>query len=624
MEYPDKSPYPNLFSPLQIGLLSLRNRIIMPPLSTRMASDTGGVTNELLDYYRARAKGGPALIIVENTYFSDEKSPGHLSIKDDRFIPRLNQLAEAIQEEGSYAFLQINHGGSLFGKGVNDLSNDAIKQLSDGFAHAAFRAKSAGFDGIEIHGANVYLIHQFLSPKTNKRQDNFGIGLENRMRFALEVYDKCRTQLGDEYPIFFRLNGDEFIDGGWNIDQAKVLALELEKRGIDALHVTASGFESRYWHVQPMGLPRGCLVSIASKIKKTVRVPVIAVGRINNPDLAEEILGEGHADLIAIGRGLVADPDFALKAARGEAGSIATCIACNYCRERAAVRGIPLRCTVNPEAGREKSLVLVKARKNRAVWVVGGGPAGISAAVTLSKRGHEVSLFEAKNRLGGQLYLAQKPPHKEELEGLLTDLRKSIEKSHVKLRLGSMITIEDINKAGPEVMIIATGAYPLFPHLNTDIKQQTAWEILEQGHAVEEKILVMGGGLVGCETALFLSAQGKEVTIAEMLSEIGGGYEPNSRDFLLKKLKEHNIRIFTDVEIEPGNEKDVILLHKSTNLGVSLAPDLIVGAMGVVANRNLFDQLSYAKATKYIIGDAREPKGLAEAIFQGTKIATQI
>ena len=364
------NPYPRLFSPLRVGSLTLPNRIIMPPMGTRLATSAGGVTREQRQYYRVRAAGGAGLIITESCYISMERPTGHLAIHSDDFLPGLNLLAETIQEENCLTFVQLNHRGILHGKNVNDLTQEEIKRFFKEFGAGAARAKAAGFNGIEIHGGNVYLIHQFLSPRVNKRQDEYGGDLQARLRFPLRILEECRNQVGDDYPVFFRLNGNEFIEGGWDLAQARVLALELEKGRVDAIHVTAGGFETRYWHTQPMALPRGCLIPIVAEIKKIVTVPVIAVGRINNPELAEEILQQGQADLVAIGRGLIADPDFPRKAFQGRASEINQCVACNYCRSRVAWKNYPVRCAVNPLAGREGDLQFQKGAEKEGL---GGG-----------------------------------------------------------------------------------------------------------------------------------------------------------------------------------------------------------------------------------------------------------
>lgn len=597
----------------------------MPPMGTRMAHDTGGVSSEMVSYYRERARGGVALIIVESAYVNTERPIGHLAIHSDYFIPGLNRLAEAIIEEGCLAFVQLNHRGALFGKNVNDLSKDEIFQLIKDFGKGAARAKAAGFNGFEIHSGNVYLMHQFLSPKVNQRKDEFGLTLEGRIRFPLLVFEECRKTVGDQFPIFFRLNGEEFVEGGWDVSQSQVLAKELEKRGVTAIHVTGGGFETRYWHTQPMALPRGCLVPVAARIKEVLSVPVIAVGRINDPELAETILRKHDADMVGIGRGLIADPFFPLKALRGDHESINRCVACNYCRSRVAVNNYPLRCMVNPMAGREDEFHFEEAKEKKRAWVIGGGPAGMTAATILDGRGHDVSLFEAKERLGGQLRLAVLPPYKDELKNLLDLLIRSVEKSRVRIFLHQTVTWAEIKEAMPDVVVLATGSNPVRLDLKDQSTiQKTAWEVLEEGPGKEERYLVVGGGLVGCETAEFLADRGKRVAIVEILPEIGAELEPNTRTLLMQRLGQKKVDLFPETEIERIVERKVCLRNKNNGEKTVLDIEVIVFACGSQAERGLHEKIRSLLGDVHLIGDSREPRGIAEAIFEGTKTGYRI
>lgn len=578
----------------------------------------------MVSYYRARAQGGAGLIIVESAYVNTERPIGHLAVHTDYFIPGLNRLAEAIKEEGCRAFLQINHRGALFGKKVNDLTRNEIYQLIKDFGKGAVRARQAGFDGIEIHGGNAYVMHQFLSPRVNQRKDEFGSNLEGRIRFPLLVYEECRAAVGDSFPISFRLNGDEFIEGGWDVAQAGRLAMELDKRGVSAIHVTGGGMETRYWHTQPMALPRGCLVPVARQIKKQVLAPIIAVGRINNPALAEKILRDGDADLIAVGRGLIADPQFPIKASKGEEESINSCIACNYCRSR-IVKNYPLRCASNPMAGRETEFRAEKSKVRKKVWVVGGGPAGMAAAKALDERGHDVSLFESKEKLGGQIQLAVLPPCKDELKNLLNFLVTSVKRSGTRVFLRETVTLTKIEEARPDAVVIATGSKPLFLELgHPPAMQRSARQVLEQGAEPEKIYVVVGGGLVGCETAEFLADQGKAVTIVEVLPEIGMEYEPNTRALLLQRLKERGVTLLPGSEIVKIVDKKVHLRDKKTNAVSILDSEIIVFACGARSEKELWDRVKSVSDNVFLIGDARDPRGIAEAIFEGTKIADQI
>jgi 2,4-dienoyl-CoA reductase-like NADH-dependent reductase (Old Yellow Enzyme family)/thioredoxin reductase len=591
----------------------------MPALGTRLASSSGGVTREQREYYQVRAAGGVGLIITESCYISTQRAIGHLAIHSDDFLPGLNLLAETIQEENCLAFVQLNHRGILHGKNVNDLTRKEIHQFFKDFGAGAARARAAGFDGIEVHGGNVYLMHQFLSPRVNKRRDEYGGDLEGRIRFALRVLEECRSRVGDTFPIFFRLNGSEFVEGGWDLSQAKVLAAEAVKRGVSAIHVTAGGFDTRYWHTQPMALPRGCLLPVAAEIKKTVDVPVIAVGRINNPDLAEEVLAKGQADLIAIGRGLVADPEFAKKAREGRAGEINQCIACNYCRSRVARYNYPIRCTVNPLAAREGELKNQKSPGQKKIWVAGGGPSGLTAARILKEKGHEVSLFEAK-KSGGKMNLVILPPCKEEYKVLLQSLESSLKKSGVRV-VKKELTKEDVREGKPDVVIIATGARPRDTDLGSSLPRISAEQILEEGPGDQEAYVVVGGGQVGSETAEFLAERGKNVTVVEILPEIAGEYEPNTRAMLLERLAKSNVKLLTRTQIRSVSKGAVKTCHLDTGEETTIPAQVLVIAVGADSNRELYDSIQSLPCEVHLIGDARKPRGIPEAIFEATKVA---
>lgn len=596
----------------------------MSPMGTRMPSDSGGVTPNMIHYYQTRARGGVAAIIVEASFASQERSTGHLSIHSDHYLPGLNLLAESIQEENCYAFLQLDHGATVFGKTVNTLRRTEINKIVTDFGEAALRAKRANFNGIEIHSGNIYLMHQFLSPLVNKRKDEFGRNLEGRIRLPLLVLEECRNKVGDEFPIFFRINAAEFVEGGWDLQQSIVLAKELEKRRVTAIDVTAGGLEKRYLHVQPMALPRGLLVPLAVEIKKAVKVPVMTVGRINNPEFAEEILEKRQADIIGIGRGLIADPDFPVKALQGRPETINQCIACNYCR-RVNIRNYPVRCTVNPFAGREGTFHFKSPKGKKKIWVIGGGPAGMTAARILDERGHNVSLFEAQNMLGGQVRLAVTPPYKDELNHFLNYLIRSLEKSKVRVFLRRNIELRDIKKGRPDVIIMATGVKP-FPGKKKvqGVLETNAHQILEKGPGRQTRYLVVGGGSVGCETAEFLADQGKSVTIMEILPEIAGDLEQHTRTLLLQRLDQKKVRLLPAHKVvKIANGKVYIMSGQNQEQSV-LDVQAIVYAYGTQSNRELYEKVRTLPVETYLIGDAFSPRRIADAVFEGTRVAYRI
>jgi 2,4-dienoyl-CoA reductase-like NADH-dependent reductase (Old Yellow Enzyme family)/thioredoxin reductase len=596
----------------------------MPPMGTRMPSDSGGVTPNVIHYYQARARGGVAAIIVEGAYVSPERTTGHLSICSDTYLPGLNLLAESIQEENCFSFIQLNHGGECFGKNVNTFRKAEINKIITDFGEASLRAKRANFNGIGIHSGGPYLMNQFISPFANNRNDEFGRNLEGRIRLPLLVLEECRNRVGDEFPIFFRINATDFVEGGWDVEQSIVLAKELEKRKVTVIDVTAGGSESRYAHVQPMALPRGFLVPLTSEIKKAAKVPVMAVGRINNPELAEEVLEKRQADLIGIGRGLIADPDFPVKALKGQPETINQCIACNYCR-RVAINNYPVRCTVNPFAGREGTFHFGKPGLKKNIWVIGGGPAGMTASRILDERGHKVSLFEAKDRLGGQIHLALTPPYKDEINNVLNYLIRSLEKSKVKVFLKRNIKLMDIKKGKPDIIIIATGVKPFSGEKKGNgVLETSAHEILEKGSGRGKTYLIVGGGAVGCETAEFLADRGNFVTVIDILPEIANDVEQHTRTLLLQRLNQKKVHFLPAHKVVKIADGKAHMMSEQNHTESVIDVETVVYAYGTQSNRELYEMVRALQVETYLIGDAYSPRRIVDAVFEGTRVAYRI
>lgn len=617
-----------LFSAYSLGSLYLASRIVMCPMTTRLATDTGAVSPEMLSHYRARTGKGVAIVIVEASYVTKETPTGNLCLASDAYLPRLNSLAETIKENGSACFIQLNHGGSLNGKDTNLLTDKEIADLIVAFGNAADRAKRAGFDGIEIHGGNVYWLYQLLSPITNSREGEFGGDISGRMRAPLLVVDECRSRVGDDFPISFRFNGDEFCNGGWSFRDTKLLVKELEIRKVNLLDITAGGTKARYWHVQPAALARGCLANLAGAIKRDTNLPVMAVGRINDPVTAERILEEGSADLIGVGRGLLVDEDFALKARKGDVSGIRKCIACNHCRNRIAVKKYPIRCTVNPLVGRGSDpvfLPLPSVGKRGKVWVVGGGLAGMSAAYVLDGRGYHVSLFEKSDRLGGQALLAAVAPFKKEIKTLVEYYESLTRNSGIAVFLNREVDEELVRRWGPDVVIIATGARPIAqPIVSDTILNKNCWDILQDGPGEEKTYVIVGGGLVGCETAHFLAEKGKQVKVVERLPSVLHGVEPNTRDVLLNHLNDSKVEFMVDSELIKSERGSIQVRKSGQEELIKVETDVIAYAVGARSERQLFDKITMPSVSAFLIGDALQPRGMAEAIFEGTKLGYQL
>lgn len=633
----------HLLEQLVVKGMELRNRLVMPPMVTNFASEDGAVTKKMIDYYSERARGGTALIIVEMSYPhpTGKGFPCMLGVYSDAFIPGLNELAEAIQSCGAYAALQIGHAGrqtrsDISGHGIlapsaipskgtvevpKEMSIEEIREIIHAFGTAALRAKRAGFDAVELHGTHGYLLNGFLSPYTNKRTDAYGGSFENRLRFPLEVIREARSRAGETYPLIFRLCANEYIEGdeGITLDLAKKIAPRLVEAGVDILHITGGMYETRDHLVQPLYYKQGYHVYLAEGIKQVVdTTPVITAGSITDPHMADEIVEEGKADLIAVGRGLIADPTFLKKTKEGRFKEIRRCIRCNECVDRLR-SGRRISCTVNPVVGKEAYSGLSPAKKAKRVLVVGGGPAGMEAARILSLRGHEVTLCEKSDALGGLLRISSVPPWKKDLLALVDWLKTQLGESSVAINLHTEVTPEYITKFNPDVLIVSTGSTPCKPDIPGVESAITAVDALK-GVAVGDRVVICGGGLVGCEVAWYLAGLNKEVTIVEMLDEIGMDMEMASRMIILKKLHEHDVDIVCDLKVEKIIPGEGIVGIDTMWTRRQIKADTVVLAMGFEPNRTLFD-IQDESYEVYVIGDAREPRRIIDAMREADHIA---
>lgn len=633
-----------LFEPFKIGTMELKNRIVMPPMGTNFSAEDGSVTKRLKNYHVERAKGGVGLIIVEGTYVEPRGrgSVRQLAVDHDNKIPGLRELTTAVRANGAKIALQLIHGGRqslssvigtqpvsasevfcrLTGETPRALSVQEIRDVVEAFAEAARRAKEAGFDAIEIHGAHGYLINQFLSPLTNKRTDQYGGDVKGRARFLLEILERVRKKVGSGYPVLCRINGDDYIEGGITLEEAKATAKMLEADGVDALDISAGIYDSPVpVTTAPMALPRGNLVHLAAEIKQVVGVPVIAAGRINDPELAEEILRQGKADLVSMGRALLADPYLPKKAAAGALDEINRCTACDECISR-LVFNEEIACSVNAALGREEEYRIKKAGVPKRVLVVGGGPAGMEAARVSALRGHEVVLYEKSERLGGQLNLAAVPPHKEEIKNVTAYLEPQIRKLGVKIMLGKEVTPTLVQKIKPDVVFIATGSVPLLPENLGGDNVLTANDVLAGVASVGGKVVVVGGGMVGAETAEFLAERGKKVTILEMLGRIGVDMVPMVIMLLYRRLKELGVVMITNAKVKEIKGNSVV--YEKDEKKQTIEADSVVLAMGSKPNIALMKMLEGRVPKLYAIGDAKEPSNVLNAIHEGSQLAREI
>ena len=634
----------NLFTPIHIGKVEIKNRIVMPALTTGFA--IGEVNDKLKNYFIARAKGGAGLIVVGIAAI--EKGIEYtISVSDDKYITGLRDLANAIHSNGAktalqlwhpgrYEFTQITGGQPVSASDVvppifsrqrpRPLTIPEIEKLEDNFAQGARRAKEAGFDAVEFICSAGYLISQFLSPITNKREDKYGGDIENRMRFILEIIEKTERLVGKDYPLMCRISGDELIPGGNTLKETKVIAQALAKAGILAINVTAGWHESSVPMIT-MEVPRGGYVYLAEGIKEALRgteVRVIASNRINDPVLAERILREGKADMISIGRSLVADPELPNKAREGRLDDITTCVACCQGCFDNLFAYTPFTCMVNPLVGKEGEIEIKPAEHPKEVLVVGGGPAGMKAAQTAASRGHHVTLYEKSDRLGGQLNIASVPPGREELGTIVKHLSKQLEKLGVEVKLQEEADPDLLGRLKPDVVVAATGSIPIvpeFPGVDSPHVIQ-AWDALAGKVALGKNIVVVGGGGVGCYTAYSLATGGKKVTLLEMMEKTAKDVGITGRWVLKQNLRKSGVETFTSTRVERISEDGVAAKRNGEEL--FFPADSIVLAVGSEPNRGFADAVRGKVPELYEIGDCVEPRKALQAIHEGWDVGLKI
>ncbi|MFO8101329.1 MAG: FAD-dependent oxidoreductase [Dehalococcoidia bacterium] len=649
---------PKLFSPINIGSMELKNRIVMSPMHTDFANNDGTISPRLKTYLVTRAKGGAGIITMEIATI-DGKSPympNTIGIWDDKFITGLSELAAEVHSYDAKIVPQISHPGpeslAPFFYGIQpmgpsplmaettkqmcrEMTAEDIEKTIEQYGDAARRAREAGFDGMELHAAHAYmLIGSFLSSLRNRRTDRYGGSIEGRLTFALEVIENIRRKAGKDFPLIIRISGDELAPGGRNIRETQYIAPRLVEAGVNAFHVSAGSMPQTSWRIMPpTGTPLGINVPLAADLKKVVDVPVMAVGRINHPLVAEDILQRGEADITVMGRALIADPDFPNKALERRFEDIAPCLACgNGCSGRKV--GTDLTCVVNPTVGKEDEMLpLEPASQPKKVMVIGGGPGGLEAARISALRGHQVTLYEKEASIGGQFRLAAVPPMKQELTRLIRYFEVQLEKAGVEVRLNTEVTPELVEEVKPDVAIIATGAESLILNIpGIDGKRVvTAHQVLAGEISLPRgKVLVIGGGLVGLETAEYLASPGDnpiigrtEVTIIEMLSEVGLDMSPEVRVLSMQKLRESGAQILTSTKVEEFLEDGVVVSRngqKETITGMKR----IVLAMGARPVEVLSAKLKGKVNEVHVIGDAKAARRALEAIAEGAQVGREI
>jgi 2,4-dienoyl-CoA reductase-like NADH-dependent reductase (Old Yellow Enzyme family)/thioredoxin reductase len=645
--------FPKLFAPGKIGSLELPNRVVFAATSSELADKDGFVGDDLVEYYAERARGGTGLIVVEATYIEQEGKRLHHNamLHDDCFIPGLRKVVRAAHAEGARMALQLNHGGresipdvsgsvplapspipSQF-TGVGDavipkeLTIGEIDRIVERFAEAARRSRDAGFDAVELHGAHGYLIGEFLSPDSNKREDDYGGGVQGRAYFCVRLIQAIKAKLGADYPVIVRMNGRDHVQHGLELADAIEMAVMFEAAGADSISVSGGVHASRPYMVVPgMSVDRGCYVSYGDAIRKRVKVPVMVVGRINTPELAEQILEDGQADFICLSRALIADPYFPAKAKSGRVETIAPCIACNECIATVH-RHKGLACTVNPMVSRElelKPLLALKPESKRVV-VIGSGAAGLSAAVTAARRGHDVHLFEKEDAIGGQLLLAHQPPHRGEIWNALRYFTSEITRLGIPVSLNRSFSADDARALKPAAIIVATGASPVQPDVpGSDLPHVlSGWRVIAGHEQAGQTCVVVGGGLVGIEVADYLADQGKKVIMivrSEMLKKAVHA----DRVYYLDRIVELNIEVLANMELLAVGPDWVEIKQEGRVRRTLHDIDSVIFCTGYASRKAETEGLEGLGIAVHHAGDVGGPRKFFQAIEEGTLTALRI
>lgn len=687
--------YDLLFSPMKIGNVEIKNRVVMAPMLMGFGTFNGDATEQMINYYEERAKGGTGLIVTEITRVNDltgASSFGQLSASKDRNIPSIKKLAHRVQQHGAKIFVELHHPGrqnvnlmintvpisvafdkimpgnsyskllygsivpvgkklvekDLFFKTVSPSATDKskfaesknreltvkeIKKIISQFGDAALRVKKADCDGVVLHASHGYLIQQFLSPATNKRSDAYGGSLENRMRFLLEIIDDVRAKCGKDFPLVVRLTVDEMYDKigqngkGYSLDEGLKMAKILNDKGIDAIDVSSASYDTFNYWLEPTTFECGWRKYLAEEVKKVVDIPVIAANLIRTPQQAEKQLEDGIQDFISLGRPQIADPYWCQKAKDGRENEIKRCVCCLYCFEsmmHGAYEGDHGYCSVNPLVGRETE-TLPKNGNGKKVVIVGAGVAGLTAAELLAKRNFDVTVLEKENKAGGQINLADKPPHKAKLHWCVEDLEVNAVKNGAKIEYGVLADKELIKSYNPEYIIIATGGNAVHPKAFDKPNVVTVTEVLNGTVKLENsKVCVIGSGMTGLETSELLVEQGNKVTIVEMADKIAPGAWFQQLDDALPKLRAADTVFLTSTKLADVKENGVIVNDLKTGVTSEIECDKVVLSMGVRPDDSLYNEIKDEFKNIYKIGDCVKTGRIFNATQDGYNIAKSI
>lgn len=640
--------YEHLFSPLRVGGIELKNRMVMSPMGDGLANREGNVTEEMIAYYGARAKSGVGLIYIGTTCVQEDdgNKPDQHKIFREQNLRGLRRLSEGIHRYEAKVFVQLYHSGrqgnpAVLGHGTvapsplpvatgevpgipRELTIPEIHEIEQNFIRAAVLASRAGFDGVEIHAGHGYLINEFLSPACNIRTDEYGGNRENRTRMLVNILKGIREKLGPQFPISVRMSVIELVENGLTIDESVEIAKIAEAAGASILNISAGIMETQYIQMASPEYEQGYLVPYAAKIKENVKIPVAAVGRIRDFSFAEQVLADGKADLILFARPFIADPNFIKKFTEGREDEIRRCLSCGYCSDTNKTGGI--RCAMNPTQGLELWYKeLTKNGNKRKVVIVGGGPGGCEAARVLAKRGFDVTLFEQTDHLGGQTLLAAAPPTKEDIFNLQRYYTTILPRLGVDIRFNTRATLEEIDALDPYAVFLASGSSPLMPPIpgaersNVTTAQQLLAGDYPEIH--DSKVLIAGIGETGIDTAAWLMARGCSIVMADMQAE------PRERLLRTRKRKydalvKKGVGMYAGHRLLNIGENSATFQRISDSETVTFEADYTVMSLGVRPNRELWNGLKekYGVRAK-LVGDAEKAGMIHDAVFAGFNAA---
>lgn len=636
-----------MFQPIEIGNMTVKNRFVVPPMGNNFANTDGTMSEQSAAYYAERAKGGFGLITIEATVVHPDAKGGPRKpcLYDDSMIESFQKVIEACHREGAKVSIQLQNAGpegnaknagapikaassicTQCGRDIpQTLTTEEIYHLVDGYADAAERAWKAGADAVEVHMAHGYLVNSFLSPRTNKRVDEFGGCFENRMRFPRLIIEKIRERVGDRIAVLARINSSDEILGGNDVHDSAAIAACLEDYGVDALHVSRSVHIRDEYMWAPTAVHGGFSADLVTEIKRAVTIPVITVGRFTEPQYAELLVREGRTDLVAFGRQSLADPEMPKKALEGRLEDMIPCIACLQGCVPSMYQGKPLRCLTNPFLGHESEQWNM-AETSKKVMVIGGGVGGLCAAFVAAERGHSVTLYEAGHVLGGNMRLAAFPPGKGDITNMVRAYIHRCEKDGVRIVLGQEVTLELIRKENPDAVIVATGAKPLvLPIEGIDQPEILSGSaVLDGTCAPGKKVLVVGGGMVGCEIAALLGEQEHEVDVIELRGEIGADVIREHKIYLMKDFEQYRIGQITGAKVCRFYKDGVEYESADGTRHEARGYDSVVLAMGYRSFNPFAGQIEKLGKEVYVIGDAHQARRALEATSEAYQAAIRL